>query len=139
MGWAGQSGEGAASALQEAVEHHRQQLERLAMAVARIERIEREVAELNSERASAVQEYEKLYADLTSGRAAGDAIASLGLTVASKASGRGKKSNRSPRRAAAKVDVHSAARQPGRPRHRLVRTRPQTSVLVRCRQQLARR
>lgn len=102
MGWAGQSGEGAASALQEAVEHHRQQLERLAMAVARIERIDREVAELNSERASAVQEYEKLYADLTSGRAAGDAIASLGLTVASKASGRAKKSSRSPRRAAAK-------------------------------------
>lgn len=72
------------------------------MAVARIERIDREVAELNAERASAVQEYEKLYADLTSGRAAGDAIASLGLTVASKASGRAKKSGRSPRRAAAK-------------------------------------
>ena len=72
------------------------------MAVARIERIDREVAELNAERASAVQEYEKLYADLTSGRAAGDAIAALGLTVASKASGRGKKSGRSPRRAAAK-------------------------------------
>ena len=72
------------------------------MAVARIERIDREVAELNAERASAVQEYEKLYADLTSGRAAGDAIAALGLTVASKASGRGKRSGRSPRRAAAK-------------------------------------
>ncbi|CQD24254.1 hypothetical protein BN1232_06126 [Mycobacterium lentiflavum] len=103
MGWAGQSGDGAAaSALQEAVEHHRQQLERLAMTVARIERIDREVAEMNAERAAAVQEYEKIYADLTSGRAAGDAIAALGLTVVSKASGRAKKSGRSPRRAAAK-------------------------------------
>jgi hypothetical protein len=102
VGWAGQSGDGAASALQETVEHHRQQLESLAMAVARIERIDREVAELNAERASAVQEYEKLYADLTSGRAAGDAIAALGLTVASKANGRGKRSGRSPRRTAAK-------------------------------------
>jgi hypothetical protein len=102
MGWAGQSGEGAASALQQAVEHHRQQLERLAMAVARVERIDREVAELTAERASAVAEYEKLYADLTSGRAAGDAITALGLTVASKASVRGKKSGRSPRRTAAK-------------------------------------
>ena len=64
------------------------------MAVARIERIDREVAELNSERASAVQEYEKLYADLTSGRAVGDAIAALGLTVAPKASGRAKRSSR---------------------------------------------
>ena len=55
------------------------------------------------ERASAVEEYKRLYADLTSGRAAGDAIAALGLTVASKASGRGKKSRRSaPRRTATK-------------------------------------
>jgi hypothetical protein len=84
------------------VEHHRQQLESLAMAVARIERIDREVAELNAERASAVQEYEKLYADLTSGRAAGDAVAALGLTLVSKANGRGKRSGRSPRRPAAK-------------------------------------
>ena len=101
-GCAGQSDQGGASALHEAVEHHRQQLERLAMTVARVERVDRQVAELGAERATAVEEFEKLYADLTSGRAAGEAIAALGLTVASTPGGRPKRSARSPRRTAAK-------------------------------------
>ena len=72
------------------------------MTVARVERVDRQVAELGAERATAVEEFEKLYADLTSGRAAGEAIAALGLTVASTPGGRPKRSARSPRRTAAK-------------------------------------
>ena len=69
------------------------------MAVARVERIDREVADLTAERATAVEEYEKIKADLMSGRAAGEAIAALGLTVVSKGSGRAKASGGAPRRA----------------------------------------
>jgi len=102
MSWSGSGAGNSATALQEAVQRHRQQLEGLAMAVASIERIDREVAELAAQRAEAVGEYEKLRAALTSGRAAGDAIAALGLTVGSKTRAGTTKSGRSRRRAAPK-------------------------------------
>lgn len=75
----GMAGVPGGGALEAAVQRHREQLESLAQAASTVERLDRELAELNRQRAEAVAEYERARNELVSGQAAGDAIAALGL------------------------------------------------------------
>lgn len=78
------------------------------MAVARVERIDREVADLAAQRLAVLAEYEQLYGELTSGRAAGDAISALGLSVAAGVGGGVSKAGRASRRRAPRKAVRAA-------------------------------
>ena len=88
--------------LREAVEEHRRALEALAAGTARVEQIDQEMERLQAQRVEAVREVEQLHADLTSGRAAGEAIAALGLNGLSGVGRGAKPARRSAKRGAAR-------------------------------------
>jgi hypothetical protein len=89
--------------LRAAVEEHRRQLEALAAGMVRVEQIDQQLERLQAQRGDAVRELEQLHADLTSGRSAGEAIASLRFDGLSIGGQDAKPARRSAKRGAARV------------------------------------
>lgn len=96
--------------LRAAVDEHRRALEALAAGTARVGEIDREIERLQTQRVDALREVEKLHADLTSGRAAGEAIAALGLGGLSGVGRGAKPARRQPKRGAARVNSRKQGR-----------------------------
>ncbi|MGD9620603.1 MAG: hypothetical protein AB7G47_10150 [Mycolicibacterium sp.] len=79
MSESGNNGADPAELVRPAVDEHRRQLEAMAAEWVRVGELDRQIERLQSQRAETVRLVEQLHTELTSGRAAGAAIAALGL------------------------------------------------------------